>query len=400
MRGQLQRRAGISLGRDLKGETAQGCARRATLIAKTGQSRPIVFLLLTLLLMPSSSANSADTARSIEAELRRLQQSLKANPITHPDLTPIASMIDAALLDARRALSAGRIYLSLERLAQVEDWFCGARSVAEKSDMVKDKMRGFAGEWERTRLELASFDDKIGHRDWGQTSAALRAISETSHQRAIPLLEGGRGFATSEKPTDGLFYIGEARGEARFAAFVSSLRVPPTAGAVPLRSLLPELQKLQEKANTAFQPPRSIELHSRFIALNSTLKLAGELDSAKAYAGALYQYLEAIWHYGLLDNAAPDYAKLGDLKRAVAGAERQLRTSSRDDSIAQIFLERAQSQMNHGDGSPPNADEFRSAKVIVEQVLPAYFEALKPGGVLPRSIPKTIHITLVRWPYT
>jgi hypothetical protein len=372
------------------------------LLAKhTWPSRPIVYLLLALLLIPSTGANSADAARAIEDEIQRLQQSLKEKPITHPDLAQMASGIDASLLDARRALRAGWIYLSLERLAQVEDWFHGARFVAEKSEVVKDRMRRFEAEWERTTLELASLDDKVGHRDWGQTSAALRAISETSHQRAIPLLEGGRGFATSEKPTDGLLYIGEARGEAKFAAFVFSLGVPRTAAdPVPLRSLLPELQKLQEKANAAFQSPRSIELHSRFISLNSTLKLAGELDSSRAYGGALYQYLEATWHYGLLDNAAPDYAKLVELKRAVAGAEKQLRASSRDDSIAQIFLERAQSQINHADGSPPNADELRSAKVIVEQVLPAYYEALQPGGVLPRSLPKTIPITLVRWPYT
>jgi hypothetical protein len=38
-------------------------------------------------------------------------------------------------------------------------------------------------------------------------------LSETAQGQSIPLLEGGRGFASSTKPTDGLFYIGEAQGE-------------------------------------------------------------------------------------------------------------------------------------------------------------------------------------------
>ena len=74
-------------------------------------------------------------------------------------------------------------------------------------------------------------------------------------------------------------------------------------------SILPELLALQQKANAAFQPPRSIDLHPRFIALNSTIKLARELDASKSYAGALYQYLEAARHYGMLFMPSVDAAQ-------------------------------------------------------------------------------------------
>src|SRR5438309_900221 len=80
-----------------------------------------------------------------------------------------------------------------------------------------------------------------------------------------------------------IFYLGEAQGEAEFARFCAGLNLPRKGRAIALRSLLPELLALQEKTNAAFQPPRSIDQHPRFIALNSTLKLARELDAAKLY---------------------------------------------------------------------------------------------------------------------
>ncbi|HEX9256042.1 MAG TPA: hypothetical protein VF938_10870 [Candidatus Angelobacter sp.] len=136
-----------------------------------------------------------------------------------------------------------------------------------------------------------------------------------------------------------MFYMGQAQGEAAFAVFVSRLHSARAAAAIPLRSVLPDLEALQEKTNAAFQPPRSIDMHPRFIALNSTLKFARELDSSKAYVGALYQYLEAVRHYGMLDPAVPDATKQAALRNTVAEELKKLTAAKRDDSIAQIFLE-------------------------------------------------------------
>jgi hypothetical protein len=164
--------------------------------------------------------------------------------------------------------------------------------------------------------------------------------------------------------------------------------------------LLPELQRLQEKTNAAFQPPRSVDLHPRFIALNSSLKLAKELDAARFYAGALYQYLEAVRHYGMLDAPPLDATRQSELKATLTATRKKLAESKQDNSIAQLFLERAESQVVHSDGSSPSADEWNSARVIVDQVLPAYYAAQKPASPLQQASGKTVDITLVRWPYT
>jgi hypothetical protein len=194
--------------------------------------------------------------------------------------------------------------------------------------------------------------------------------------------------------------MGQAQGETEFATFCASLRYPRKGATFPLRSFLPELLTLQEKTNAAFQPPRSIELHPRFIALNSALKLAEELDASKSYAGALYQYLEAMRHYGMLDAAPVTASQQTVLSDALAAARKKFDASRRDDSVAQLFLERAESQIAHFDGSAPSEDDWKSAKVIVNQVLPAYEAAAKPPAALAKSSGKTVNLTLVRWPYT
>jgi hypothetical protein len=337
---------------------------------------------LTLFVLSLSLASFAHAQAEIQARIDSLRQSLKDHPITAAEFPNIGSNIEATLKSAGGALQAGRPYLSLEKLAQAFDLSYGARAFAEKSASVKT-LAEFDTEWRKTDAALA-----LPAANWSRAPAALRAISEAAGVRATPLLEGARGFAAATKPADGLFYLGEAQGEAEFARFCSALSLPRKGRALALRSLLPELTALQEKTNAAFQPPRSIDQHPRFIALNSTLKLARELDAAKLYAGALYQYLEAVRHFGMLDAAQPAAVPSIDALR------RKLEASKDDDSIALIFLQRAAAQAAGTD------DERKSARVIAESVIPAYFAARKPAAVLPRAPGKTIEITLVRWPYT
>jgi hypothetical protein len=356
--------------------------------------------LLAVLLLGTAFAGAQDASPTVKAEIGRVQQALKEKSVSNPDMPNLPSAIESRLKDADAALSAGRLYLSLERLGEAEDFLQGLQAVNEKATAINDSLPAFESEWGKASLQLTALEKSARERDWRRASVAIRAISEAAQGRAIPLLEGGRGFASATKPKDGLFYMGEAQGEAAFAVFVSRLHSPRAATVMPLRSVLPELEALQEKTNAAFQPPRSIDMHPRFIALNSTIKFARELDSSKAYAGAFYQYLEAVRHYGMLDPAVPEAAKQAALRNTVAEELKKLNATKRDDSIAQIFVERASGWLNKADGSAPSEDEWRAVKVIMEQVLPAYYAALKPAAPVQQKTGRTATLTLVRWPYT
>ena len=309
-------------------------------------------------------------------------------------------MIGDALKVVIQSQSAGRLYVSLERLCQATDFLHGVWAAVDKAEAVKPGLPAYEAEWEKVSLSLTAINRQVREIDWNNARAAIRALSETAQSMTVPLLEGARGFAVSMQPKDGLFNLGQAQGEAEFAAFCTTLHLPRKGTPYPVRSLMPEIEGLQEKTNAAFQPPRSIALHSQFVALNSTLKLARELDATKSYAGALYQYLYAVGHFGMLDAAPLDSSQQSALKSALAATRQKLDASQRDDSIAQLFLEKAESQVSHVDDSAPSPDDWRIAKVIVDLVLPTYFAVDKLPAAYQRASGKTVDITLVRWPYT
>jgi hypothetical protein len=336
-----------------------------------------------------------DAASKIRAEIERIQQSLKVKPVTDQNLGGIAGTIENLAKTSAAALEARRVYLSLERLNQAYELLQGVRTYEQRSAAVNDELPKFESEWGKASVKLAALEREVKAEERTNVRAALRALSETALVKTTPLMEGSRGFATSTKPRDGLFYLGQAQGQAEFARFCGSLTLARKGRAFPLRSMLAELQALQDKTNAAFTPPRSIEKHPRFIALNSTLKLARELDAARFYGGALYQYLEAVRHYAMLDAAEPGAAAQAELKSALAQLDKRLASSGEDDSIAQLFVERAQSQIESG-----GKDEWRSARAIAEQVIPAYFAARKAPSKLQTAARKAVELTLVRWPYT
>jgi len=366
-------------------------------LVRTLATRTLIGVLCCTLCL---SGYPQDASSQIKSEIARLEISVKDHPLSDPDLKSIAPMVADSLKSTSDALNSGRFYLALEKLGQAEDLLQGARVAADKSDVETNGLPAFESRWGKASVKLTALDKDAHSRDWKNSPLAIRALAEAAQTRAIPLLEGGRGFATANGPKDGLFYVGQAEGEAEFSIFCASLKAEAKAASFKLRSFLPELHALQEKTNAAFQPPKSIDLHPRFIALNSQIKLAEELDAQRFYAGALYAYLDAVRHYGMLDARALDPAGREQLKRDLAASKAHLDSSSSDDSIAQLFLERAASYTTHADGSAPSADEWRGARVILDQVLPAYYAAQKPPAQLAKASGKTIDITLVRWPYT
>jgi hypothetical protein len=361
---------------------------------------PLTLLVWVFVFVSASAAPSQNAATSIKTEVDRLLESLKDKPVSSPDFADAGDAVRTALQAAAQASDAGDSYLSLENLGRAADLMGGIRAMVDQASFVKEGLPAFESVWGATSLRLTALAKKAHEQPWGTTALAVRALSEAVQGRAVPLLDGARGFAIAKGPAEGLFYMGQAEGEARFARFCAALNLPAAKAKFPLRSYVPELQALQTKANAAFQPPRSIELHPRFIALNSTIKLAEELDSTRFYAGALYQYLEAVRHYGMLEAPPLDDAGQSRLKEDLAAAQKKLASSKSDDSIAQLFLQRAGSQTSHADGTASTVDEWRSARVILDQVLPAYAAARQPASPLQEAAGKTVEITLVRWPYT
>lgn len=347
-----------------------------------------------------SAAEPSDADARVRAEIARLGRSLEEKPLVGADLEGLSSACQAALRASADALDAGRLYSSLESLGRAADLIHGTQFAVEKEASLANDLAAFDREWSEASRVYAALGAGRGNRAWRHSRAAVRALAESAEGKVAPLLEGARGFAVAKGPKEGLFYMGQAGGAAELAAFSASLTFRDKVKPYPLRSMLPELQRLQEKATAAFQPPRSIDLHSRFIALNSSLKAGLELDAAQSYAGSAYHYLEAVRHHAMLDAAPLDGPGQARVREDLAAAHTRIDASQRDESLAELFLERAASQVSHPDGSDPSADEWRSARVILDQVLPAYFAADVPVARSRASSRNALRMTLLRWPYT
>ncbi|MEA2690801.1 MAG: hypothetical protein QOJ16_188 [Acidobacteriota bacterium] len=342
-------------------------------------------------------AVSQDASSQIRGEIARLDRAVSSKPDSDPDWKGAKPSLAGALADARLSLAAGRLYRSLEELERARTSF---RALESGRTAPKNGAPGFDAAWKKTSLELAALDGKALAKSWGATPAAIRAVAETAEGRARVLLDASRAYAGVTSVGAGFYYIGEAKAAAESASYCSTLHAYRQAAPLPLRPIAPELRQLQERTVAAFKPPRSIERHGDFISLNATLKLAGELDAAKLYAGALYQYLDAVQQFKRLDFPVPDPARQSALRGNLAALHTRLANSKQDDSIAELFLERTEGILAGRNGSAPSPDDWKNAAVIAEQVLPAYFAFLTPAPSQNLRASHTITVTLVRWPYT
>lgn len=336
------------------------------------------------------AAAAADTApREIAAESARLRDLAAAKPDSgnwkqkKPELAA-----DAAAAEA--ALKAGRVYLALELLGTSRHDLRGFEAL-DKQSLAAAGLPAFeAAARSVETAPIAPF--RAG------TPAAVRALAESYSGRIRSLLDGGRGFAKATGVADGLYYLGGAQAAQESAAFARSLDFASAGKLPPVRPVAAELTALQNRVLAVYKPPRSVSEHPSFIRINGTLKLAQELDGQGLRFGALYQYLEALRLFTMLE-AGGEPRPLGELRSAAAGLETRLAADRRDHSLARLFLERAAARLDEA-AAKDDAALRRSAQAIVEAVVPAYFAALEARVSQTRPAGRTATVTLVRWPYT
>jgi hypothetical protein len=220
--------------------------------------------------------------------------------------------------------------------------------------------------------------------------ALVRGFAEASQLRRRNYYNASLDFARSTNPESGFQYLGRAHGEEALVAFLRSISTTSTVPALHLRSLAPDLDALQHALLTAYRPPASMNRHDEFITASAVLKEARELDEAGLRYGALFRYLDAAQRTGRI-TVTP--AAAPELREHLAKWRERLRTTPGDHTIAQLFLEFAEADLETGE-SPVMASSIDAS------VLPRYFAALGPAPEQ-RPKPKALaHVTLIRWPYT
>jgi hypothetical protein len=307
----------------------------------------------------------------------RGQQGTLASGIEQAKRTASSSGIDeetakdlaGRLACAEEAMKAGH---TLRAYHLLRDPYAEAIAYAyarTKSGVAKAGPAAFEREWRRLGGDIRARERRLDAA--GRTPpAAARAMMQVARGQSAPYYKSGRLYGLNASLDEGLIYGGLAAGYLDYALVCRDMPGAAKGPAHRFVLVAPLLSALETETVRAYD--RADEQgRRRFIRVNSTLKLASELDLRGWYEGALYQYLEASYALGLLVDAAPDQSRIEALGADIRSAAARLDAGGADDSIGRIFLQSAESALA---GACGLSDREKRAAVLVDRVLPRYFE--------------------------
>lgn len=342
--------------------TARPTGRRKT------KARACAAALLALACLPAV-ARAQQAPEQLLAAVAQLEKTLAALKLPEEEARQRAG----ELRDVGEQARAGRLRLALYRLQS--PWVLTAARAYLGARTGVQGVPAFEAEWKRLGAEMDERERRLDALPAGDSTLLARALAEAARGQARPYYQSGRLYGLNTTPGDGLFYLGLAPAHLDFAIFSRGLRLGPAAGAPRTRPLDAELARAEAETLEAYrraeaEAAQANERQQLFNGVNSTLKLAGELNRAGLHAGALHKYLDAALLLGRAVAAPPAADALAGLRGRAAEYEKRLRDGRADHSLGLLYLESAQASL----AGQPDAESLKRAAVIFERVLPAYFD--------------------------
>lgn len=328
-------------------------------------------LLIVALLTPVFSVmpgKSLAQQKEISSGITRLRHLLASTKLGDEEKAAFAGQLKRA----EDAVGSGHLYLALHRLQNT--WArLGAHAFMEsKAEIARRGTGAFETEWQRLGKELAVSEKRLAAAP--PSLAIAKSLVQSSRLQSRPYYQSGRLFGLNTTLDQGFYYVGIARASLDFALFCRELSFSRPGRALRPRPLARALGELESETLKAYEQSVADD-QPRFNNLNSTLKLAGELDKERWFEGALLKYLEARMALGMLTAKTPDAGQLSALEVGIKTAGARLGVDELDHSIGVMFLEMARAAVSPTDGEV-NPNGLKQASVILEQVLPQYFKAI------------------------
>jgi hypothetical protein len=340
----------------------------------TGATLNLTMLWLSIILLALAfpKASAAQTAREqAMAEVNRLEQIVRSLKLSDEDKAQRATAIESV----RQTLQAGNLYLGLYRLQPLRVEIMAQSYAASKADIEAKGTDDFEKEWQRLGAELAEKEKRLSSLSVDKSPLAVRALAEVSLTQVHPYYQSGRLYALNTTIGSGLYYLGLAPANLDFAGLCRELRFTETGRPPKLRSLSAELSKLEAEILESYRRMESGESQPQFNRLNATLKMAMELDREGRYAGAMLKYLDATLFLNLLTQtpaSVKDLPRLQEQRRLMD--ERLKRAGTIDHSLVLIYLASARATLDDAARGRFDVEALKRAGVIIDRVLPRYFE--------------------------
>lgn len=329
-------------------------------------ARSTLALLFIFLALPEAS--SAQTAREqMLATVTRLEKRITQLRLPDEERQTRAGEISMV----KESLQQGRLHLGLTRLQFLWVEVMTSDYVASKAEI--KSVEAFEKEWQRLGAELEAKEKRLTIAFRANSSALAVALAEASLSQVRPYYQSGRLYGLNTTVASGLYYMGLAPANLEFAIFCRELRFPENRAKMSFRSLQGELGELEALMLESYRSTASTDNQAKYNRLNSTLKMAVELNGEGRFAGALYKYMEACLLFYLLGAPPVDEKELARLGEQARSIENRLKRETMDHTIGQAYLEIAQEALGRGERGGPLKDEARRAAVILDRVMPRYF---------------------------
>ena len=347
---------------------------------------------------PSPSSGGERPEKQIAAQIERLERVLNAAPASEQTARELQR-----LRQSRKALEAGYLYASLYDLQPVMVAVAVRQYTESRRELDKAGFDAFDREWQAVGPQLSQQEGKLTDAGVNALPAAVRALVQSAQEQSRSLYQAARLYGRETTTPYGLYYIGEARGFLDFAVWSAGLPFPRSPLRQVSRSPEKEIAGLEGELLQSYQRPDAAKQQGQFNEVSAQLKFAGDLNRKGKPLAALQTYLDASLMFALMDAptvGASDFAKLQSEGRELKA---RLDKGQQDQSVGQMYWEIAESNLAAPAGDRQAEREARRAAVILEKVLPRYFQYAERGAETSSTSAVSsakVKVTLVRWPYT
>jgi hypothetical protein len=295
-----------------------------------------------------------DPVARIAAEFTRLRvESTQVLPAA--DAPAITTRIDRG----EAALKAGRVYLAMYELQPAFE-AVGGYTLA-KTEKSYSTHTSFERQWKAMGAPPAPPASRVA-------PAFVEALAQAAEGRAPATYRASLPYAEDAQLSAGLYYLGESHAMVKFAAFCRSLSLEtPAVRPLSVPSIEPHLARYETEVVKAYDAAAG-SVRPRYPGVHVAIKISRSLDEHGRHEGALLQYLVSRYRFAViktLDSPQPVADSIGERIRTFSIP------AGTDHSIARFFLEFAAATSQGPDPGP------RGAAALHDDVLPAYFEAIR-----------------------
>ena len=327
-------------------------------------------LSVIVLLMASAIGFAQDPVKQIAAATDELEKQLNTSNVSED----LKQQCTSDIADVRANLKHDFLFLSLYNLRTCRLELASISFASSKADV--KTLEALEQHWQQLGNQLAEKEKVLAQPSAKPLIALATAIAQSSQIQVKQYLQSGKLYAVNSNIAEGIYYLGRAPANVEFAIFTRSLRFPSPKTPATFRSLEPELTKIETAALRTYKAADVSKQQAQFNRLNSNLKVAGELNKASMFEGALLKYLESELLFGSMTTTAEN-EDLEHLRGRLDETGKLLKDKKVDHSIGLLFWQMAETSLKPGSGAEPTPAQIKRGVVILNRVIPSYLDYLK-----------------------